>query len=228
MKKIIDYILRTKLFEGLDERKINTIYPHFNAKIFSYKKGEVVVNTEDMVNNIGILLSGELDIIKEDIYGNMNLIRKVIPYETFLADVVCTPSRISPIQILCATDSATLTFSYEILFTKGIIPDAYRCILLKNILNIIANDNIRQLYKIEILSKKSLRDRVVMYLLFQAKKHGTNNFTLSFNREELATYLSIDRSALSRELSKMQKEGLIKYKKNRFQIISDLKHIHIV
>jgi CRP-like cAMP-binding protein len=80
----------------------------------------------------------------------------------------------------------------------------------------------RQLYKIDILSRKSLRDRIMLYLTLQAKRKKTNDLFIPFNREEFAAYLCVDRSALSRELGRMKEEGLIEFDKNHFRIVSDL------
>jgi CRP-like cAMP-binding protein len=114
-----------------------------------------------------------------------------------------------------------LTIPFHLIGSPSEIPDNYRCSLLKNILEMISNANMRQLYKIDILSKKSLRDRIVLYLSLQAKRKKTNDFLIPFNREEFAAYLCVDRSALSRELGRMQDEGLIQFEKNRFIILSD-------
>lgn len=222
MEEIIDNLLHTKIFKGLTREQISENYPLLNSRILSIKKSMALVNPDDAVNFIGVLLSGELAVSKEDIYGNSNLIKKIYPYEIIAADVACTPTQISPIKIYCISDAKILTFPYVLLSRESAIPDEYRCIILKNILEIIANSNMRQLYKIEILSRKSLRDRILLYLAFQAKRCSSNSFQIPFSREELATYLCVERSALSRELGRMQKEGLIRFNKNNFQIISDL------
>lgn len=220
--QIIDNLVHAKLFQGLNRGVLAKIFPLLNVRIFHTNKGMILVHPNDTVNFIGLLLSGNLSASEQDINGKSNLIKKIYPYEIFAAEIACTPSQTSPIEIACTTDAEIMTFPYHLLSAKSAVPDEYRCTLLKNILDIMANSYIRQLYKIEILSKKSLRDRIILYLAFQAKRSASNSFHISFNREELATYLCVDRSALSRELGKMQKEGLITFKKNSFQIISDL------
>lgn len=222
MGNFIDNLLSTKVFEGLTREEILELYPHLNVRILHVEKSMVLIHPDDTVNYIGILLSGELAVSKEDIYGNSNLIKKISPYEILAEEIACTPSQISPIKIYCTSDAEILAFPYVLLSSKSALHDEHRCTILKNILDIMANSNVRQLYKIEILSTKSLRDRIILYLTFQAKRSSSNSFQIPFNREELATYLCVDRSALSRELGRMQKEGLIRLKKNCFQILSDL------
>ena len=222
MENIIDYLLNSKIFKGFTRKEILENYQLLNARIFSIQKSMILVNPDDAVDFIGILLNGELAVSKEDLYGNSNLIKKIYPYETLSAEIACTPSQISPVKIYCTRDARILTFPYVLLSSKSVIPDEYRCIILKNILDIMANSNVRQLYKIEILSRKSLRDRIILYLAYQAKKSSSNSFQIPFNREEMATFLCVERSALSRELGRMQKEGLIQFHKNSFHIVSDL------
>lgn len=222
MQNIIDNLSCAKLFHGLSREILAKIYPLLDARLLHVNKGTILVHPDDTVSFIGLLLSGELVFSEQDIHGQSNLIKKILPYEVFTAEIACTPSQTSPVEIACTADSEVITFPYRLLSAKSAVPDEYRCTILKNILDIMANSNMRQLYKIEILSKKNLRDRIILYLALQAKRSASNSFQISFNREELATYLCVDRSALSRELGKMKREGLIAFKKNSFQILSDL------
>ncbi len=222
MNNFIDNLLYTKIFEGFTRRELAEVFPLLGARFSNVRKGAVLVEADEVVDTIGVVLSGEFAVTKEDVYGNSNLIKKIFPKEILGAETACTPSRISPVKIACTQDAEIMTFPYALLSSPGALPDGYRCAILKNILDIMANSNMRQLYKIEILSRKSLRDRIVLYLAFQAKKASDNSFQISLSREELATYLCVDRSALSRELGRMQKEGLIRFHKNHFHILAGL------
>jgi hypothetical protein len=177
---------------------------------------------DERIDYVGTVKSGELSLFKEDVYGHPNLIRKVKVNKLYGIEVACTPTQISPIVISSDCDSQVLTFPFHIIGSPGVIPDNIRCVMLKNILELVANANMRQLYKIDILSKKSLRDRIMLYLSLQARRKQTNDIFIPFNREEFAAYLCVDRSALSRELSRMQNEGLIQFDKNRFLLLTDV------
>lgn len=222
MEHLIDNLLSTKIFEGLTRKELSDLFPLMDARFSSVKKNTVLIGAGEIVDTIGVVLRGEFAVLKEDVYGNSNLIGKVSQKEILAAETACTPSRISPVKITCTQDAEILTFPYDLLARPGILPDPYRCAILKNILDILANSNMRQLYKIEILSRKSLRDRIVLYLAFQAKRAQSDSFQIPFSREEMATYLCVDRSALSRELGRMQKEGLIRFHKNSFHILAGL------
>lgn len=209
------------LFAGLSQKETAEIFTLPGLSTRQHEKGSRLIGIDQVVDDIGILIGGRLSIAKEDIHGNLLLLREVMPYDVYTAEIVCTPSRQSPLCISCKTDATVVTFPYDAIVTGGYLPETARCKLMKNLLEVIANANIRQLYKIDILSKKSLRERICMYLSIQQKKKS-DTFYLSLNREELACYLCVDRSALSRELGRMQKDGLIRFHKNRFQIISVL------
>ena len=212
---------KAKIFSGLSQPEAEELYPLLDSSIRRHEKGSTLISIDQKVNDIGILMAGTLCIAKEDIHGNLHLLRESAPLEAYTAEIVLTPTRISPLNISCRTDVTVMTFAYDAIAESGILPDSIRCKLMRNLLETIANANIRQLYKLDILSKKSLRERVCMYLSIQQKKKSSS-LSLTLNREELASYLCVDRSALSRELSRMQKEGLILYKRNQFQILSKL------
>lgn len=210
------------LFAGFSPKEMGELIPLLGAIVRRYEKGVILTAVDEAVHDVAVLLCGRLSIAKEDIHGKLLLLREALPGEAYTAEIVCTPTRISPLNISCKTDAAVLTFAYDRIALCGALPDAIRARLFINLLEIVANQNIRQLYKIDILSKRSLRERISMYLSIQQKKKSSQ-LTLSLNREELACYLCVDRSALSRELGRMQKDGLILYKKNHFQILSGIR-----
>lgn len=222
MDSIKNSLLKTKLFSGFSPGDIDIVYPLLNAHQKQCQKGTVLVGADKTVDFVGIVLTGELNTFKEDIDGRRNLIRKTQGFELFGLDIAATPSRLSPLITVCATDAEVITFPYARIAEPGPIPDRLRCVMLKNILELTANQNMRQLYKIDILSRKSLRERIMLYLTLQARRKKAPEVVIPFNREEFAAYLCVDRSALSRELSRMQDEGLITFEKNRFRLLSDI------
>ncbi len=220
MESIVNCLLKTKLFDGMLIEDVETLLPLLHVQIKRLDKGAVLVSMYEKIDYIGAVSKGELSIFKEDIYGHPNLIRKVKVNRLYGIEVACTPSQMSPLVITSDTDSEVITFPYHLISQPGTIPDKARCLILKNILELLANANMRQLYKIDILSKKSLRDRILLYLSLQSRRKKTNEILIPFNREEFASYLCVDRSALSRELSRMQKEGLLEYDKNSFKLLT--------
>ncbi len=220
MDSVLSCLQKTKLFDGMMIEDAKTLLPLLHVQVKRFKKGAILINMDEKIDYIGAVSEGELSIFKEDIYGHPNLIRKVKANKLYGIEVACTPSQVSPLVITSDTESEVITFPYHLISKPGTIPDRARCLILKNILELVANANMRQLYKIDILSKKSLRDRIMLYLSLQARRKKSNEIQLPFNREEFASYLCVDRSALSRELSRMQNEGLIEFYKNKFKLLT--------
>ncbi len=221
MSAVADTLSKTKLFSGISRADIAVLCPLLGVQQRQCPKGAVLIDTDTVVDFAGIVAAGELNTFKPDTDGRLNLIRKIRVSELFGLDIASTPSRLSPLITVCATDAEVITFPYARISEPGPIPDRLRCTMLKNILELTANENMRQLYKIDILSRKSLRERILLYLTLQARRKKTHDLSIPFNREEFAAYLCVDRSALSRELSRMQDEGLIEFEKNRFRLLSD-------
>ncbi len=222
MDTITNSLIKTKLFSGFTRAEAEAIAPLLGCQQKRCSKGTVLAATDMPIDFVGVVLSGKLNTYKEDIDGRLNLIRTTGASEMFGVDIASTPTQVSPLIILCATDAEVLTFSYGLIASPGPVPDKFRCVMLRNLLEMSANQNMRQLYKIDILSRKGLRDRIMLYLTLQAKRKKTSELVLSFNREELAAYLCVDRSALSRELGRMRKEGLIEFDRNHFRLLDGM------
>ena len=119
---------------------------------------------------------------------------------------------------MTAADTRIAYFPAELATRPGMLPEIWRAELTRQLAAWISNGNIKKEYRLAILSQKGLRERILMFLTLQASRRQTTSFAIPFSREELAAYLCVNRSALSRELSLMQKEGLITFQKNYFHL----------
>ncbi|MDY2735533.1 Crp/Fnr family transcriptional regulator [Intestinibacter sp.] len=220
MDKIIKALAKSRPFHNLNEKALQEIAPLLKGTVKFFEKGSLLLDEGEYVDYIGIILSGKLAVSNFYSTGDESLVNKLEPSYSFGLEITCTYEKISPFSIYALTDSEVFIFNQDAIFKKGFIPEEYRSIILQDVLKFIANENMRKYYKIKIISHYKLRQKIIAYLLFEKQKHNSNVFTISYNREELSKYLCVNRSALSHELSAMQKEGLIKFDKNRFEIIS--------
>ena len=179
----------------------------------------MIIEENSIVKEIGIILKGNVCMSKFTIDGKEILMQKLIPYYLVGAEIACTRRQDSPYTIYSTNDSDIYWFSAEKVMENGYLDDDIRVIMLRNIMYFIADENIRKYYKIESITIKGVRERIVLYLGLQQKKSGVDKFYIKFNREELANFLGINRSVLSHELKLMEKEGMIIFKKNYFEII---------
>lgn len=212
---LLEDLKQSELFSDFPDEILTTyILPH--RQILEYKKDICLIQPQQTVSRFGILLSGKVNIMHIFIEGNYSLITSVRPGEILGADLIFTRSQLSPYHALTAANTRIAYFPAELAVCPGSLPESWRAELTRRLLAWISNENLKKEYRLAILSQRGLRERIVTFLSMQAARRQKTAFTISFSREELAAYLCVNRSALSRELSLMQEEGLITFQKNRF------------
>jgi len=213
-----EVVLSSSLFDGLTEEQKREAYAWLDGHYLDYEKGETIVHEEDVVTTIGIVVHGAVTTAKLDSMGNSSLLYTLEPTFVYGLDICLTPSKVSPMNICAASDSRVFVFEGTRLGEPHFLEDTVRSRMLLNALQVLANENMRRMYKIEILCQRSLRERIFMYLRHMARRRHSKSFDIPFDRDQLAQYLGVNRSSLSHELSLMQQEGLITFQKNRFMI----------
>lgn len=216
--KNINLLKSIPLFKGLDENQINSLLPCLNVKHKSYKKDEYIFHAGDPVNDIGIVLSGKIHIIKEDYLGNRHILTTLSEKDMFAEVFVCAGIKNIPVTVYALNDSRILFIDYRKILTScpdGCIPHS---LITENMLWVISNKNLLLNLKIEFLSKRSIREKLLAYLNHQAENASSGTFSIPLSRQELADYLCVDRSALSYELGKLRNEGYLTFKKNHFNL----------
>lgn len=221
-EQIEDYIEVLKpiiLFENIEEKDLKNILECIDAKIKSYKKGGIILDVEDKINSIGVILNGEIQIIKEDYYGNRNIMAHLGQGDIFGEVFVC--GEIEKIPVTVKTDSGCkiLFLNYKKILEICSSTCPYHSSLIRNMLKLLSRKNMLLNEKIEFLSKRSIREKLLSFFEAQVEKNKNKKFKINFSRGELADFLCVDRSAMSRELSKMKDEKIIKIDKNNFQIL---------
>ena len=217
MEMLLADMKKSELFSNFPEEMIaNCILPH--RQIQEYRKDICLIRPQQQVSRFGILLSGKVNIMHIFMEGSYSLITSLRPGEILGADLVFTRSQLSPYHAMTAADTRIAYFPGELATRPDMLPDTWRVELTRQLAAWISNGNIKKEYRLAILSQKGLRERVLMYLTMQASRRQTVSFAIPFSREELAAYLCVNRSALSRELSLMQEEGLITFQKNHFRL----------
>ena len=185
------------------------------AGIHAVKKGKIVLLAGDKPEFTGIVLSGMLHITRDDYEGNRAIIASITPGKLFAEALCCAGVSESPVTVVAAEDSIIMKLGSERMLKTCPNSCAFHKKLITNMLALIANKNLFLQDRMEIISLKSIRSKVLLYLESLVSKQG-RNINVPFNREEMADYLCVERSALSHELAKMKKDGLIDYNKNKF------------
>lgn len=220
MEKYFNQIKNSPLFFGMNEDELRGILECFNARLKSYESGEMIIRQSDVITNLYLVLEGGVNIEKDTYWGRRIIITKLGVNDNIAMSFVACKAIESTIDAIASENTKLLVLNYEKCTSMCQNACARHKVLINNMFEILAKENLELLQKIENVSQKSIRDKLLTYLSNEARKNKNNSFEIPFNRQDLADYLNIDRSAMSFELSKLQKEGLIQYEKNKFLLKS--------
>lgn len=207
---------RTELFDGIEEPEIASLLQCLAASRRSYRKGDVILAEGDATDHLGVVLSGMAIISTGDIWGNNSLLGHVGPGSVFAEVYACLPGEPLRISVSAAEDTQVLFM--DIARVLGTCPSAcpFHARLIRNLLTVCARKSLQLSQRILHTSPKSVRGRLLSFLSEWAIRSGSRAFRIPYNRQQLADYLGVDRSALCSELSKMRREGLIDYQRSQF------------
>ena len=217
MKDIFNIIKNNNLFHGILAKDFEKILDCLSPIRKKFNKGEIILNVGDRIDYIYIILSGSVKIVKNDIEGKENILAELAVPEIFAEVFSCANIVYSPVTAISLEESEVLFLNYKKSITSCQFACASHTKLIENMLQLIATKNLLLHQKIDLISKRTTRERLLLY--FDMNRGMEKKFTILHSRENLASYLCVDRSAMSNELSKMQKEGIIKYSKNEFEMI---------
>ena len=216
MKHIFEAVKSNPLFQGIALSDFKRALNCLSAKTACYKKDDVILLSGDTVNFVGLILFGSVQIIKEDRDGHITILTKLGVSGIFGETFACAEITQSPVTILATENTEVLLIDYKKIITTCAAACPFHAKLIENMLKLIARKNLMLNQKIEILSKRTTREKLLSY--FDMQRGIAKKFTIPYNREELAQYLCVDRSAMSNELCKMRDDGLIGFHKNTFEI----------
>jgi len=218
MKKILPLLQKVPLFSGIEEEHLLGLLACIGATQRSYAKNKMIFHSGDAATALVIVLSGNVQIIKDDIYGNRTIIGQMEEGELFAEDYSCAHIKELPVGIKAASDCEILFINYRQIMTTCTSACTFHNRLIENMVGILAQRNLALGLKIDHLSRRSTREKLLSYLSAEAQKAGGYRFVIPYNREELADYLCVERSAMSHELGKMRDEGLLRFKRSEFEI----------
>lgn len=216
MKKYFEVLTNCALFNDTTSEDLVNMLRCLSAKDKFYKKNDFIFLEEDKAEYVGIVITGSVCVIKEDYWGNRAILEKLEPGELFGETYALADIDSLPISVIATQDCEVILID-----CKKIIRTCSNCCsfhskLIDNLLKIVAYKNLALNQKIHHLVQRTTREKLISYLSEQATKYKSNTFKIPFNRQELADYLSVERSAMSNELSKLRDEGIIEFNKNEF------------
>lgn len=208
-----------QLFAGIEPEDMHGLLDCISAYTKNYKRGEFLLLAGDKVQSIGIVLTGAVNIVKENLYGDRRIMMTAEKNDIFAESIAAADIPISPVSVVAKQDCTILFVPIDqLLFTCG-NSCAFHNKLIHNLVAILAGKNLFLNQKIDYLSARNTREKIAKYLGDFASIAKSTTVTIPYNRNDLAEYLGVDRSVLSRELSKLKKEGVLDFDKNTFTIL---------
>ena len=213
----IQFLLRTPLFLGAAPEELESLLAAMEATQRRFPRGEGILRAGEDTARFYLVLSGGVTVEHHDAWGNRTILSHVATGEVFAETYACLPQQPMMVSAVASQETVLLSLNAAALLTHS-CPSRY--LILTNLLRITAEKNLALSRRIFYTSSKTIRGRLLSYLSDQAVLQGSLTFSIPFDRQQLADYLGVDRSALSNELSKLRREGLLTTRKNRFSLLT--------
>lgn len=219
MEKYFDILDTCPLFDQVGRGNYEKMLRCFGARVVNIRKNAAVFSEGQAADRVGIVLTGAVQAVQDDYLGNRSILSMAAPGELFGEGFACAGVDSLPVSIIATTDSQVMLIDCSHIMTMCHNACAFHNQMIRNLLISVAQSNLRLNQKIEILSKRTTKEKVMAYLLSEAKLHGRNDFTIPYDRQELADYLGVERSAMSTVIGKLRDDGYIQVDRRHFTLM---------
>lgn len=218
MEKYFDLILGSPLFSGISKEELGSLLNCLSAKTRDFPKGEPVFLEGDPAGFIGLVLEGAVQIVRDDFYGNRSLLTLAQTGELFAEAFACANVELMPVSGYAIQNSKILWLDCRRMLTVCTNACGFHNLLVQNLLQVVAQNNLLLGRKIQFMSGKTTREKLMTYLLDRAKQADSREFTIPLDRQALADFLGVERSAMSAEISKLRADGVLESKGSWFRL----------
>ncbi len=218
MKKYLEILKKCPLFYEIEEENLLKMLGCLGARVEHFDKKYTIFVEGSAAKYIGIVLSGEVQTVLVDYYGNRSIVEESSPSQIFAEEFACADFDSLAVSVIATEPSDVMLIDCSHIIHTCHNSCGFHQRLIFNLMRDLAKKNISFHRRIEVTSKRSTREKLLTYLSLTAKRMGSSHFEIPFDRQELADYLEVDRSGLSAEISKLRREGIIDNKKNVFTL----------
>lgn len=219
MKEYFPLLSASPLFHGISQEELENMLHCLGAKVLDVAKGEPVFLEGDAAGFIGVVLEGGIQVVQEDYFGNRSVIHHSLPGDIFAEAFSFTGLDTMPVSGYAVKNSRVMLLACRRMMTVCSNACNFHNILVKNLLQLVSRKNMMLSEKIRYMSRKTTREKLLAYLSDQAKQADGPEFTIPFDRQALADYLGVERSAMSAEISKLRRDGIIETQGSMFRIL---------
>lgn len=216
MENYFSILSRCPLFHGIEQKDLNAMLGCLGAKFTSFSKGDPVFLEGEPAQLVGVVLSGGVQVVQDDYYGNRSVLSILQPGDSFGEAFSCAGLDSMPVSVFAIKDGEVLLLNCQRILTMCSHTCHFHSLLIQNILKGLAQKNLAFTQKVRYMSQKTTRAKLLAYLFDQAKQQGSEEFAIPCNRQALADYLGVERTAMSAEISKLKKAGLLDTKGSWF------------
>lgn len=209
MEKFFETLSKCPLFDGIEQSDLNSMIACLDGKTIDISKGNPVFLEGTSARFVGVVLAGTVQVIREDYYGNRSVMTSLQPGELFGEAFSLAGLNAMPVSVIAVKDSTVLLLDCRHILTTCSNSCHFHTLLLRNLLQEMAQKNLTLSQKIRYMSQKTTREKIMAFLLDQAKQQKSHEFVIPYDRQALADYLGVERSAMSAEISKLRKSGEI-------------------
>lgn len=214
-----DVIRRVRLFRGIGEEERGGMFGCLGARVRSFAAGEAILLAGDPPDRVGVLLDGRASIVREDAAGVRTLVAGLGPGDLFAELFACAEAEALPVSVFAGTAAAVLFLDYRKIVRSCPSACPFHARLVENMLAVVAEKALFLNRRLGHLSRRTTREKLLSYLAEQAERAGSRTFAIPFNRQELADYLCVERSAMSAQLGKLRDEGILRFQGSRFELL---------
>lgn len=220
MEQIYPVLKRCALFRRIEEKELVALIGCLGAQLKSFRADDYIFLAGDEVNAVGIVISGIVEIMKENLAGNKHIVAFLESADMFAEGIVCTARRVSPVTVRTKEDAKILFIPYERIIKSCGNSCVFHINLIQNMMVVLGEKNVNLNRKLELLTLKGMREKIASYLLNEANERGSQMFQIMLNRTELADYLNVSRTSMCRELARMKEENIIDFYGNSFKVVN--------
>lgn len=215
----IETIKKNPLFNYIEEADLKAMMQCVSAREAFFKKGEFIISSDDTLHLIGLVLEGSVEMVNEDDYGRKSILTVMYTESLFGETFACAEAKHRIVSFQAHEDCRVLLMDYDRIMHSCKVTCPFHHRLIENMVTMIAAKNLELMEKAEIISRPNMREKILTYLQKLAQTNASNTFTVPLNRTEMAEYLCVDRSAMTRELSRMRDDGILEFQKREFTLL---------
>lgn len=219
MKKYFEILKKCALFNSISEDDLENLLKCLSATVKNFEKGSTIFEEGEVPQYVGIVLSGSVQMERDDFYGNRSIIGIAHSSELFGESFALSGVSALPLRVIAGEDTAVMLIDSRRIISSCSSACHFHSRMIYNITGILARKNLGFHKKLEITSKRTTREKLLAYLQMEAKNQKSPSFSIPFDRQALADYLGVERSGLSVEIAKLRQEGILKSRKNHFELL---------